>query len=183
MISITERVDSKYPVERNYKVPPWISVPAVGGAAGIGAYQLTKKAGEKTVDVAKDIKDTGERAGKATGDWAARKTREAIETTKDAGRESGRRMGKAFDKLKKDFEAPWPFNENLETIISIGLLNEVKKMSTVQLKKRAGMKALSKGQPKLIRDPSDRIARAQVDGGNRLIFGAIGKKPPMRTVS
>ena len=187
MISITEKIEPKrYPKERSYSVPPWVTVPAAGGAAGLGALHLAKKTGEGAVEVVKGSVEIGSGLGAKTGEYLARKTRQFGGWLKDTGQETGRR----FHQLAKDLqikgrETPWLTDGkmDIEKVVSIALLNELKKINAAMLKKKAGMRALSKGQPKLLRDPSNKIARAQVDGGNRLVFGAVGKKPYMRTVS
>ena len=92
--------------------------------------------------------------------------------------EVGKKAVKGIGKFVRDNMTP----SSLREAVSLALFYEMTKANIKTAKMKAGMRALNTGNKRLQFDPKDRIGRAFVDGGNRLAFSALGKKPPMRTM-
>lgn len=210
MISIVEREQR---IERNMKPPPWATVPLGVGAAGVGAYSLGKKVISWPFKKAEELRresDERREKDKAAVSKAYEKFDRSDEDNPKSRSEYASKIkklhreeqlkpekdkesiGKAYEKLygKDQDNDPTLLQktvnatmENLNRVIALGLLNELNKIPIKTMKINAAKKALFKGQKRILSNPADKVARAHIDGGNRLMYGALKKEIPMRTVS
>jgi len=190
-----EGPDDTYPKKFSNTPPPWVTVPAAAAATVYGGSKLAKAAGKKATDevsgsnTAKSVSKLPENIkgmGRELSDTAKEVGRRTLKAGRDTGEAIGRfsksLVGKAREPFK-DLKNPFSFGEELEFVIGLGLLHEVNKKPISLMKISAAKKAIMKGQKRIIKNPADKVARAQIDGGNRLLYNTIGKPIPLKTVS